>query len=464
VHDIKMDWKRPPFSAGTVVAALPGSLTVSVDPEFPLNGTEFVQGFAEYDPKTGLPVLNGTRQQGTVTAVRLTGSRQLQLSFAHGVALHPGARVLLWHTTAAAPALHLQSCDMVLLESVALYAAPGVGALLQGCRDVSLEDVNIAPRPGSKRLASVNGAGVMLVDCQGAVGIKRSSFRGTGADGVNIYQSLWAIRKRLDDRTVLIEGLGGHPLEPWQRPEAASVLQLNDGKELTLLGEIGLAKSENTPDGTQLSFRETLSPLVVPGTLICNTLGQPRAAIDHCTFGGNWDAGIAVHGRARITNCRFTGTAGAGVRMVADLFALQWPAIQSVTVADNVFEGCNVGQVGTSPGTITVDITLRGTHEAPQKERVNQGVTLQRNAFSNDGRAAIYCASTSWLTVESNVFGHTNLAAQPGSAPEAIVLRNVDQSFLEMNQSRTEQKILLIGCTERVQMAENVQLSEVRES
>ncbi len=465
IHDVKLDWARPPFSQGTVAETAPGSFTIAIDPEFPVTGAEQVDTLAEYDAKTALPATHGV--QGTVTAVRLAGRQRLHVETTRNAGVQTGMRLVLRHRAAGTACIQIQGSEMVLLESVALYAGNSDGALLEGCRDVSLEDVNVGTRTGGRRLLSVNGAGVRLVDCHGALAIKRSGFRSMGGNAVEAHQPYWKIRSRLDDKTVLVETSGGRPFAPWQLPETGSILQLSEGSRLTLLGEIGLATAETSAGGAKFAFKETLSPVIVPGTLVCNALAQPRTTIDHCTFAGNGGDGVVVHGKAHITNSRFAGCAGAAVRMAAEIAVLEGPTVQSVTVADNNFDGCNAGQGSADRGTILVGVA--GEQRAGQEakpddpERVNQGITIQRNSFTRDGGAAIRCSAASWVTIEGNIFGPVDRNAG-AATPQAIVLRNVDQSFLQMNQSKVQQSILLIGCTERVQAAENVLLAEVRQA
>ncbi len=462
VHDVKLDWARPPFSQGTVVEALPGSFTVAIDPEFPVSGLEQVESFTQYDAKTGLPAAHGVAANGTITELRTAGRQRWHVALSRDAGVRTGMRLVFRHRTAGAPAIHVQGSDMVLLESVGLYGGPGHGAVLEGCRDVSLEDVTVSVRPGTRRLLSLNGDGVRLLDCHGALSIKRSGFRSMGGNAVVIHQPFWRLRSRVDDRVALVESLGGKPFASWELPENGSILQFNEGNRLTLLGEIGLASAEPAPGGAKLTFKETLSPMIGPGTLVCNALAQPRTAVDHCSFGGNGGDALVLHGRAHITNSHFSGSAGAALAMAADTTRMQGPTVQSVTVGDNTFENCNSGQGSSERGTIQVGVTR--AQAGSNEERVNQGITIERNIFTQDGGAAIRCASASWVTIEGNIFGRADGMVAGAGTPQAIVLRNVDQSFLESNQSKAEQHIVLIGCTEKVQSAQNVLLTEVRQA
>jgi hypothetical protein len=492
IHDLKLDWARPPFSQAVVTAVDDHTLTLAIDPQFPVSGvppvitgtlpvitgtppvitgTLPVSALAEYDPQGAFPAANGLVLQGVVTAVQAAGPQQLRLALdpnlAPPSAFRKGMRLVLLHSAHAAPTLHLCACDMVLLESVALYAAPGDGVLLEGCHDVSLDDFRVIPRPAAGHLLSLNGVAARLVDCQGAITIKRSQFTGMGGGGLALHQSYWRIAALLGDKSTLVTGPGGHPLAPWQMPDPNSILQISNSTDLELLGEIGLASAENTPAGTRLTFRETLSAAIRPGALLCNALAQPRTSLDHCLFASHLGESIAAQGRIRVTNTRFADTAAPALLFAPRPAALEGPAVASVTIADSTFSHCNRARPqppAIRRGTITVGQIAGPRQTAEISARVNQGVTIQHNAFTGDGGPAIDCAGLSWLTVENNTFGPANILAGPGAPAQAIVLRRVDQSFIDANQSQIPQQIALIACTEKVQATGNGRLTEVRQA
>lgn len=465
IHDIKIDWARPPFSQGTVVVVTEGnapSFTVAVDPDFLVDGTESVESLTECDSKTGLPTSGGLDANGAVRSMRLSAPQTLTLDCSRPLAVKPGMRLMLLHRTTADACLHLEACDTVLLESVTIFAGPGKGAVLHGCREVSFEDFSITQRPLSGRWLSLCGRGVEMVGCEGTVAVKRSQFKGMGDDAFHIFQPYWKIGSRVDETTVMIEGAGKQALPSWQLPSAGTILQLTDAANLSLLGEIAVASCVNTSVGTKLSFSETLSPVIKPGTLLCSVLKQARATIDHSSFSGNRGRGLVAHARTRVVNSRFHGCSGAAILFAADPEAMAGPVVQSVSVTDSSFDLCNYGAQAERRGVITVG-TARDSRSADAAlQRINQGVTLSRNLFANATGPAIDCASASWVTIEGNTFGRCDVSARPGDKPRAIVLRNVDQSQIDGNQSKLAQQIVLIGCTDTAVAVNNEPMVAVK--
>jgi hypothetical protein len=345
---------------------------------------------------------------------------------------------------------------------VVLYGGPGKGAVLHGCRDVSLEDFSVMPRPQTERWLSLCGRGVEMMGCEGTIAIERSQFKGMGEDALQLFQPYWRIKQRIDDKTVLIEGAGTTPLPKWQLPSTGTILQLTDARTLNLLGEIATESAENTPSGTRLSFSETLSPLIGTGTLLCSVLKQARAKIERSAFLGNRGCGVVAHARTRIVNSRFHGCSGSAVLFASDPNAMEGPAVQSVSVTDSTFDFCNYGGQGERRGVITVGTVRDGKLVGTPPQQMNEGVTVARNFFGNVTGPAIDCAGTSWLNVEGNSFGKCDVTAAANGKPRAIVLRNVDQTQVDGNQSKLAQEIVLINCTDKVATENNGLLVAVK--
>jgi hypothetical protein len=53
VHDIIVDWARPPFSQGTIKSISDRTITVAVDPAYPVDGSERVQTIAALTSRRG---------------------------------------------------------------------------------------------------------------------------------------------------------------------------------------------------------------------------------------------------------------------------------------------------------------------------------------------------------------------------------------------------------------------------
>ena len=159
VHDIIVDWTRPPFSQGVVRAVSDRSVTVAVEPAFPVDGSERVQALLGFGGSKGkTPVPNGVNVYGAGGA-QLRGSQVLEIALAGSPPLKTGDTVVLLHPPSAAAALRLDGCEQILLETVVFHTAPGAAVLLSGCRDITMDTLRVIPHPGSGRLLSSCGEG-----------------------------------------------------------------------------------------------------------------------------------------------------------------------------------------------------------------------------------------------------------------------------------------------------------------
>src|SRR3984957_20657920 len=72
IHDIIVDWARPPFSQGVVRAAGDHSVTVAIDSNYPVDGSEPIQALLGFNSKAKMPVGSGANVYG-VGAAQLRG-------------------------------------------------------------------------------------------------------------------------------------------------------------------------------------------------------------------------------------------------------------------------------------------------------------------------------------------------------------------------------------------------------
>jgi hypothetical protein len=459
VHDIIFDWTRPAFSQGVVRSISDCSMTVAIDPIYPIDGSEPVLTIVAFESRRGAAPLATSAAQRSVTTSKLTGAQTLEVGLSEQAPFHEGTSVVLLHPGASQPALHLQGCDQVLLETVIFHAAPGAAALLEGCRDITLNMLRVIPHPGSGRLISTCGGGVELIDCTGTVTAQQAVLHGTGGAALRMQQSYWTVTELPDPQIAMVASPDGRPTPEWLLPSQGTYIQLSEDGSLRLLGEIVLAKAVSAPGGMKLSFEETLSPSIVKGTMLClSATNQPQLRLDECQFLGGLQEGLVAQSRARINSCSFSSYAGPAILLAPDAAHRRGPVVENIHITDCTFEQCNTMKPRLR-GTVTID-TEAEPLEAPAY-RVNEGITIERNIFRQLAGPAIYCAGSTWLDVESNRFHGCDLLRAEGAAPAAIVLRNVDESTITLNEASTSAEIVMIGCTEKVKVGENTFLTMV---
>jgi Pectate lyase superfamily protein len=460
VHDIIVDWARPPFSQGTIKSISDRTVTVAVDPAYPVDGSERVQTIAALASRRSAAPLATPAVQPSATTARMRGTQMLELDLTEHAPFREGTSVVLLHPGAAQPALHLQGCDQVLLETVIFHTAPGAAILVEGCRDITLDTLRVIPHPGSGRLISTGGGGVELIDCTGTVTAEHAMLHGTGGAALRVQQSYWTVTELLDPQIALVASPDGRPVPEWLLPKQGTYIQLSEGGSLKLLGEIALAKAASTPGGMKLSFEESLSPSIVKGTMLClSATNQPQLKLDECQFKGGMREGLVAQSRVRINSSSFSGYAGPAILLAPDAEHGRGPVVENIHITDCTFEQCN-NMKPRLRGAVTIDTEAEPREaNATPAHRINEGITIERNTFRQLGGPAIYCAGSAWLDVESNRFQDCDLSRAEGATPAAIVLRNVDESTITLNEASTSAKIVMIGCTEKVKVGDNTALT-----
>lgn len=472
VHDIAIDWTRPPVSQGVVRAITDRSITIAVDAGFPVTGAERIAsliGVGDSGSAAGSgTVLSGPVLNRGIGAAKMRSPQMLELALEQAPPFSPGAHVALLHNIGAAAAIRLEGCEQVLLETVQLHAAPATAVSMMGCRDVTLDTVGVFAHPGTGRLISANGCGVEMLDCTGSVTVQHARLGGTAGPAMRVQQSYWRLAQISDPQTALATSGDGASVPEWALPRPGAYLQLSEAGTLKLLGEIIVTKAEPAPGGMKLTFDETLSPAVGQGTLLClSATDQPRLKMDDTQFLGGASSALVAQSRVRIQNTRFTNYAGPAVLMAPDLGRMRGPVVENVHINDCTFERCELGgDPAALRGTITVDTSFAAgpehTSALAAGGRVNEGITLQGNTFARVGGPAIYCAGASWLDVESNHFNDCDQRRPQGATPRAVVLRNLTDSTITLNDSRSNANIVLVDCTDKVKAAENGVLAIAR--
>ncbi|HEY3989591.1 MAG TPA: glycosyl hydrolase family 28-related protein [Acidobacteriaceae bacterium] len=454
VHDIIVDWTRPPFSQGVVRAADERSVTVDVDPAYAVDGSEQVRGLLGFHGKGKTAVTSGVNVY-SVGAVQLKGRQRLEIALGEPAAFHTGDTIVLLHPTSDVEALRLEGCEEILLETVVFHTAPGAAVAFSGCRDITMDTVRVIPHPGVGRLISSCGGGVEVLDSTGTISAQHALINGTAGAGMRVQQSYWRLSQVSDPQTALLASADGKPVPEWLLPAAGTYMQLSEAGTLKLLGEIAITKAEAAPGGMRLSFDETLSPTIGKGTLFClSASNQAQLKLDDCKFVGGPSTGLVAQSRTRVGNSSFSGYAGPAILLAPDLEHMRGPVVENIHITDCNFTQCNLAP-GEERGAITIDTQPERSRAATPTLRVNEGITIQRNVFSNLGGPGIYCAGATWLDVESNRFNDCDRLRPAGEDPRAIVLRNLDESTITTNDGNGSAKIVMIGCTDKVKVDGN---------
>ncbi|HZB87252.1 MAG TPA: glycosyl hydrolase family 28-related protein, partial [Terracidiphilus sp.] len=332
IHDIIVDWTRPPFSQGVIRATTDHSVTVAVDSAYPVDGSEPIQALLSFDSKAKTPVATGVNVY-SVGAAQLRGRQTLEIALGVQRRFQSGDRVVLLHPNGDVAALRLDGCEQILLETVVFHTAPGAAVIFSGCRDITLDTLRVIPHPGSGRLISSCGGGVEILDSTGTISAQHALIDGTAGAGMRVQQSYWRLSQVKEPQVALFASTDGKPVPEWLLPEQGTFMQLSAAGSLKLLGEIAVTKAEAVPGGMQLTFDETLSPAVGKGALFClSATNQAQLKMDDCRFVGGPYAGLVAQSRIRVGNSSFRGYAGPAILLAPDLEHMRGPEVENIHI------------------------------------------------------------------------------------------------------------------------------------
>ena len=400
VRNLTIDWERPPFSVGTIVARGDRTLDVRVAEEFPVRGGEPVQALADYDPATRLPRRQGAELYHGVESTELVAPQTLRLHLRTPMNIETGSLTVLRHQVYGFNALVFDRCAGVKVENVTVHTAPGMGLVGQRCDDIALDRFRVVPRPGTGRLMSTTADATHFKACAGTIRMTRCEFDGMGDDAVNVGSLYLQVRQRVDDRTVI----AGHPLKMPATPEPGEKLELSHADDLLVYAEADVAAVEPLPADAlcRISFAGPLPDELRAGDVLGNASRTAAVRISRCSVRNNRARGMLIQTRdAVVEDCTFENCTSGGVWVLTEVVHF-FEAIgtRGVVVRNNTFTRCNYsGPLG--EGVLGVYAYLAG-FAYPPRPGVHRDTVLENNIIRQADNCGIFVAGADGIVIRGN--------------------------------------------------------------
>jgi hypothetical protein len=402
IRGLRVDWLRPPFSQGVVVASNPRWFEIEVAPNYPVAGGEPVGAFMSYDPVTQLPAGRDLDVYDSVERTELVRPQVLRVHLKRDIPVPEGTLLVLRHQVYGHNAFLFHRCDGVKVTDVTVYSTPGMGLVAIQSADVALRRFDVRLRPGSGRLMSATADATHFGGCRGTVTLRDCAFEGMGDDGANIKSGLYLlVRQRLDDHTVL----GQHNLKMRDLPDPGDVLELCHTDTLLPFASCKVEAATLQP-GTEnlhrIRFTEALPPELRIGDVLGNASRVPRLRMLNCTVKANRARGVLCQTRdALIEHCLFQNCTSAGVLVLTEVVHFHESiGTRGVTVRNNRFENCNRGAAA-APAPLAALAWLKD-FAYPPKPGVHQDVTFEENTIFGHPGTAIFAAGVDGLVIRRN--------------------------------------------------------------
>ena len=414
ISGLTVDWARPPFSEGTVIAAAPRYFDVKVRDEYPVKGGEPVGAFMSFHADTRLPDGRGLDIYDGVERTELIAPQVLRVHLKREIPVPAGTLLVLRHQVYGYNVFNFDRCSDVTVSNVTIYSAPGMGLVGKVTTNITLQGFNVQMRPDSGRLMSATADATHFMGCKGTVTIQDCLFEGMGDDGVNIKSGLYLIvRQRVDDYTVL----GQHNLKLTDLPDPGDTLEMARTDTLLPFASGTVREASMEPgEGNRhrVRFEAPLPEELRAGDVLGNASRVARLRLARCTVRANRARGVLCQTRdAIIENCTFQNCTGPGVMVLTETVHFHESiGTRDVTVRNNLFENCNLG-AASGEAALCVLAYLKG-FAYPSIPGVHRNVTLEGNRIVRTGESGIFAAAVDGLTVRNNTIEQSGLT---GSRP-----------------------------------------------
>lgn len=379
LRNFSIDYARPAYSEGEILAVSAQQMTVRIDPArypwqvhqnklwFSGEGFAFpLQLWLEMDGKTGAPaygtedlyLCTDASEEGVHPIYQQLAPDVVQISL-HGnehffAASRAGNRLILRHHPRTYPAVFAHACSDISIENAVVHHAVGMGFLAQQCRNIQLHSFGVYPTEKENRAFSACADATHFVNCAGKILLSHCRFEKQLDDAVNIHGVYSPVQSKQDACSLSVGW--GHADQIGTAPCAVGdEMTLMDAQVLRSLWH-GCVKSFTLhSDHVSLHFDAPLPDKLPAKAVLENQTNTPQVQIQNCVFRHNRARGILLTCKqALVQDCLFE-TAGAALYMEGE--ARYWyeaGATQSICLRHNRFVNCAyIPAWGAAP--ITVD-------------------------------------------------------------------------------------------------------------
>lgn len=189
VRGLTIDYKRKPYSAGTIVATGADYFDAVIEDQYPINPNMPVPRIMFWDTKTQRLLGDGDPAK----PIEIIAPQTVRIH------VHPllmpmakkGIYIALPHSMHFRPAILVQQADNIRLDGVTIHSQPGMGIVGHHSNNLTLSGLRIVPAPGA--FISTTTDATHFTSFTGLIRIENSQFMGHGDDATNIHNYYYTI-------------------------------------------------------------------------------------------------------------------------------------------------------------------------------------------------------------------------------------------------------------------------------
>ncbi|QUI22251.1 right-handed parallel beta-helix repeat-containing protein [Vallitalea pronyensis] len=218
IKHLEMDYKRPLYSQGKVLASDTDKVQLKIDSnKFPYHvvrnhfvftgdGYEstYVHGMLEFDPIERKPVY-GAKDNHVGGELKGHEIEEGVIEINHPFRKLPnvGNILTIKHERRFVPGIAIDHTEGIDLNQVTIRQAGTMGIVAQYSKDIQLDHIVVAVDEHSDRMVSTNADATHFVGCKGYLTITNSRFENQLDDALNVHGNYLDIEEILDEKTVI---------------------------------------------------------------------------------------------------------------------------------------------------------------------------------------------------------------------------------------------------------------------
>jgi len=403
LHDLNIDWLRPTFSQGVVVASSSDrlSIDVKIDDEFPITGNEpvFALRYFDRDRRMSVPHIADL----SPTSHALIASQTIRYEFPKPIVVVQNSAVVIRHARESVGIIFGESSDLAL-SKVTLHTAAGMGFVGTKVRNATFTECAVKPKKDGARMMSTTADGMHFWGSRGSFLVEQCEFESTGDDCINIHSFLLALSAISGKRSVtlstksFLEGAMS-PLNAAQIPIVGDRIEIVDVQRMIPILKAIVVGVNGSLQATQVTLDSDL-PGAVETTNLAISGPVPQLTVRTSKFSKGAGCGVVVRSNAAIEGNSFEDLSWAGVNCQVDAYFGEGPTISSIRIEKNDFKNC--GHL--LPGSLNVTAQVKDANGnlGGSKTPGNRDITILENSFEQSEGVAIVIGQADNVTISHN--------------------------------------------------------------
>ncbi len=403
ISGLRINWRRPPFSVGKIIAIHGQALTLQMDAQYPLSGGEVVWAFYDYDPLTKRVCSRYKFRNMPPLKKNEDGTFELDVGKT-ALGLAAGMTLVLRHIGNYRPVIHALRSDDIRLEDITIFAGAGMGLIAHYCKNITLQGVRVLPYEGRPMSTATDAA--HFITCSGLIDIEDCFFEGAGDDAVNVHSFYLKVAEITDDHTLKTAILrhDGTQDQVCDAPLEGEWVEFYHQGEQQAFERALLKKrvvNERTWE-TILTFETPVGKKIIPGDMLTQASHTAVLKMHGCHVRNERARGVLSQTReALIERNVFENLSGTGIHICCDLLEGWYESIsaQNVIIRDNSILRCGYAD-GTYQNTSGIVVE---SGEKDDTVGVHRGILIESNRITGVQTVGIAVCNTDGAVVRENV-------------------------------------------------------------